>query len=343
MYSSLSYLSRKASFKQINPNFPVTQSIPGADSQETYQGPCLRRRARSSASARSLTSSSSSARACREPQGTRRRLSPQGEATRVPHLGPPVPSSSSLRRTTTAGDSDEAEFARLEQELQSANDEYLDALQQAGESLCTPVPCSVLQIDPNSDNLRSHTNRNPPRAARKELARRTRVSYAVSNTRAASTGVINRKQDRAPPPLSSARTPPSLLARQASQTSRIDLSPISTRNSGARRAVRIIGGDEGRFIGGDEGRFDRPCHGRRAVRPVRAAIQTTRGSTERCVFCVLTLGLSFTSRTQVNTADYPGQTCRSTDRDSSSCRPPPLFATGCCDGRRYFLGSLHVI
>ena len=53
MYSSLSYLSRKASFKQINPNFPVTQSIPGADSQETYQGPCLRRARKVVGSARS--------------------------------------------------------------------------------------------------------------------------------------------------------------------------------------------------------------------------------------------------------------------------------------------------
>lgn len=39
MYSSLSYLSRKANFRQINPNFPVTQSIPGADPDDVFEGP----------------------------------------------------------------------------------------------------------------------------------------------------------------------------------------------------------------------------------------------------------------------------------------------------------------
>lgn len=38
MYSTLGYLSRKASFKQINEHFPITQSIPGADSPATYEG-----------------------------------------------------------------------------------------------------------------------------------------------------------------------------------------------------------------------------------------------------------------------------------------------------------------
>lgn len=36
MASSLHYLSRNASFKQLDPNFPVTQSIPNADSPEQY-------------------------------------------------------------------------------------------------------------------------------------------------------------------------------------------------------------------------------------------------------------------------------------------------------------------
>ncbi|KAG0655229.1 hypothetical protein C6P46_001095 [Rhodotorula mucilaginosa] len=111
MYSSLSYLSRKASFKQINPNFPVTQSIPGADSQETYQENR------------------------KELVGDFLRKAKQLEylISVLPSPPPPPSAAPPPQNGTGAGDSDEAEFARLEQELQSANDEYLDALQQAGD------------------------------------------------------------------------------------------------------------------------------------------------------------------------------------------------------------------
>ncbi|GAA6033289.1 hypothetical protein JCM8097_006671 [Rhodosporidiobolus ruineniae] len=37
IYSTLSYLSRKASFKQLNPNFPVTQAIPGAEPPDVFE------------------------------------------------------------------------------------------------------------------------------------------------------------------------------------------------------------------------------------------------------------------------------------------------------------------
>lgn len=37
MYSSLSYLTRKASFKPVGP-YPVTQTIPNLDSPETFKG-----------------------------------------------------------------------------------------------------------------------------------------------------------------------------------------------------------------------------------------------------------------------------------------------------------------
>ncbi|TKA53426.1 hypothetical protein B0A53_04412 [Rhodotorula sp. CCFEE 5036] len=117
MYSSLSYLSRKASFKQINPNFPVTQSIPGADSQETYQenrkelvGDFLRKAKQLEYLISVLPSSPP----------------PPPPASADPAAPPP-------QNGTGTGDGDEADFARLEQELQSANDEYLDALQQAGD------------------------------------------------------------------------------------------------------------------------------------------------------------------------------------------------------------------
>jgi len=37
MYSSLSYLTRKAGFAQVNDNFPITQQIPNQDSPETFK------------------------------------------------------------------------------------------------------------------------------------------------------------------------------------------------------------------------------------------------------------------------------------------------------------------
>ncbi|GAA5854764.1 hypothetical protein JCM8547_004063 [Rhodosporidiobolus lusitaniae] len=37
IYSTLSYLSRKASFKQINPNYPVTQAVPGAEPDDVFE------------------------------------------------------------------------------------------------------------------------------------------------------------------------------------------------------------------------------------------------------------------------------------------------------------------
>ncbi|KAK4053417.1 hypothetical protein OIV83_001582 [Microbotryomycetes sp. JL201] len=37
MYSTLSYLTRKASFKSVNPAYPVTQSIPNAEPEQVFQ------------------------------------------------------------------------------------------------------------------------------------------------------------------------------------------------------------------------------------------------------------------------------------------------------------------
>ena len=41
MYSSLSYLSRKAQFKQLNHDVPITQTISDAEPREAFVGPCL--------------------------------------------------------------------------------------------------------------------------------------------------------------------------------------------------------------------------------------------------------------------------------------------------------------
>jgi mediator of RNA polymerase II transcription subunit 21 len=38
LYSTVSYLSRNAGFKQVNPDIPITQSIPDADTPEVFAG-----------------------------------------------------------------------------------------------------------------------------------------------------------------------------------------------------------------------------------------------------------------------------------------------------------------
>ena len=38
MYSTLSYLTRKANFKQVNPNFPITQTIPDSEPADVFEG-----------------------------------------------------------------------------------------------------------------------------------------------------------------------------------------------------------------------------------------------------------------------------------------------------------------
>lgn len=41
MYSTLSYLTRKANFKQVNPDIPITQVIPDSEPPEVFAGTSL--------------------------------------------------------------------------------------------------------------------------------------------------------------------------------------------------------------------------------------------------------------------------------------------------------------
>ncbi|GAA5993179.1 hypothetical protein JCM10908_001327 [Rhodotorula pacifica] len=117
MYSSLSYLSRKATFKQINPNFPVTQSIPGADSDQVYEENR------------------------KELVGDFLRKAKQLEYL-ISVLPSPPSSASSSSSDAPSGSAngstgDEEEFARLEEEMQVVNAEYLDALGEAAPEVRT--------------------------------------------------------------------------------------------------------------------------------------------------------------------------------------------------------------
>lgn len=171
MYSTLGYLSRKASFKQINDHFPITQSIRGADSPETYEGAAGRFLQRTdhllASDGHKKTDLASGVRAenRKELVGDFLRKAKQLEylISVLPASDPPSPTApgpepqSDAARTgdgtdttldaapPSAGDAtaaatndgegpnpDSDAFERLEAELEAVNGEYFSALDEAG-------------------------------------------------------------------------------------------------------------------------------------------------------------------------------------------------------------------
>ncbi|GAA5841810.1 hypothetical protein JCM11251_004070 [Rhodosporidiobolus azoricus] len=105
--STLSYLSRKASFKQINPNFPVTQAIPEAESPEVFE-----------ANKKELV--------------TDFLLKAKQLEFLIDALPSPPPSAGQEAvETAGGGKEDEEEFKKLEEEMRKVNDEYFEALGEA--------------------------------------------------------------------------------------------------------------------------------------------------------------------------------------------------------------------
>ncbi|GAA5835441.1 hypothetical protein JCM5353_000143 [Sporobolomyces roseus] len=100
MYSSLSYLSRKSNFRPLNENYPVTQSIPNADPPDVFE-----------ANRKELV-------------GDFLRKAKQLEYLIDSLPSPPSPS------TTNTEDKDQ-DLVELEQEMQAANKDYLEALEEA--------------------------------------------------------------------------------------------------------------------------------------------------------------------------------------------------------------------
>jgi hypothetical protein len=149
MYSTLSYLTRKASFKQVNDHMPITQSIPNAEEPEVFAGQSC-----SSSSAFPLAVAVvmqeqpfSSARARRSSlfllfwdshadpllaciTANQRELVSDflRKAKQLEYLITSLPSS-----TSSAEQEDEAEFEDLEKEMKEVNGEYEEALKVAGE------------------------------------------------------------------------------------------------------------------------------------------------------------------------------------------------------------------
>ncbi|GAA5930157.1 hypothetical protein JCM1841_000479 [Sporobolomyces salmonicolor] len=97
MYSSLSYLSRKANFKQLNQNYPVTQTIPNADPDDVFE-----------ANRKELVGDFLK------------------KAKQLEYLIEQLPSPVSEEEVAT-----EKDVAALEHEMQQVNQEYLEALQEA--------------------------------------------------------------------------------------------------------------------------------------------------------------------------------------------------------------------
>ncbi|GAA5913312.1 Srb7p [Sporobolomyces salmoneus] len=111
MYSSISYLSRQSNFKQLNENYPVTQTIPHADSDDVFE-----------ANRKELVSDF------------------LRKAKQLEYLIDSLPSPPSEQELRT-----EHDLADLEAEAQEANKEYLTALDEA-ESLQTQLNDSLKAI-----------------------------------------------------------------------------------------------------------------------------------------------------------------------------------------------------
>lgn len=106
MYSTLSYLTRKANFKQLHPEIPITQIIPNSDSPELFE-----------ANQRELVGDFLK------------------KAKQLEYLISVLPCPSKVSGNGTSmgegvGGEDE-EFEELEREMGVVNEEYLEALKEA--------------------------------------------------------------------------------------------------------------------------------------------------------------------------------------------------------------------
>lgn len=128
MYSSLSYLTRKANFKPVNPNIPVTQAIPNAEDPQTFAG---------APEAHShlctyMIQGPHTPFACAANQ---QELVSDflRKAKQLEYLIQSLPSSSSSSADPSAvSAAEEAELEELEKEMQGVNTEYEEALGVAG-------------------------------------------------------------------------------------------------------------------------------------------------------------------------------------------------------------------
>ncbi|CDR36344.1 hypothetical protein NBRC10512_003930 [Rhodotorula toruloides] len=132
MYSTLGYLSRKASFKQINPNFPVTQAIQGADPEEVFEA-------------------------------NRKELVHDFllKAKQLELLISSLPSTPPGPTSVEGDDADE--FEDLEREVRSVNGEYLEALGEA-ESLHAQLQASLAGVLETRSTSTATTSSSAPTA-----------------------------------------------------------------------------------------------------------------------------------------------------------------------------------
>ncbi|GAA5887886.1 hypothetical protein JCM16303_007371 [Sporobolomyces ruberrimus] len=112
MSSSISYLSRQSNFKQLNENYPVTQSIPNADPEDVFEA-------------------------------NRKELVTDllRKAKQLEYLIDSLPSPTSAQGDPTT----DRDLANLETETQAVNQEYLAALSEA-ESLHTQLSKSLTAV-----------------------------------------------------------------------------------------------------------------------------------------------------------------------------------------------------
>ncbi|KDE05807.1 hypothetical protein MVLG_03896 [Microbotryum lychnidis-dioicae p1A1 Lamole] len=116
MYSTLSYLTRKANFKPLDPKFPVTQTIPDLDPPHVFQ------------------------------ENTNELVADFiRKAKQLEYLIAVLPSTTTLSDLSDPSGTNaqfDPEFEQLEKEIQQSNKEYLEALQLA-ETLHAQIQASL--------------------------------------------------------------------------------------------------------------------------------------------------------------------------------------------------------
>ncbi|GAA5820111.1 hypothetical protein JCM10212_000446 [Sporobolomyces blumeae] len=125
MSSTLSYLSRKSTFKPLNPNFPATQSIPNADPPDVFQANQKELVVDFVRKAKQLEYLIDALPSPPPPRAPRSTLSEEQPGSTE------VDSSAGGGRAESNEVVDDRDLADLERELVETNNGYLDAIDQA--------------------------------------------------------------------------------------------------------------------------------------------------------------------------------------------------------------------
>ena len=124
MYSTLSYLTRKADFKQVNPQIPINRPAPESDPPEVFAGSSLRR----------LLVSYSDLISCSLVVTANQKELVADFLTKAKQLEYLISVLPKPILTGPGSIEDESDLEELQAELEMVNREYLEAVAVAGQS-----------------------------------------------------------------------------------------------------------------------------------------------------------------------------------------------------------------